>query len=531
MLNDIIRATSATLPKFNDYLLKDYRDKQLNTSPDFISIIFTQAMKLFKDEIEYVDYRILNPEERAQYELNNSIPAGQVNVKKSEWILVEYIFKYESETYKIYIYFPYFHNNKFIVIDNTQYNVQLAISEKVFTKIKNGITAKVVRSPIRFWRNKTQIMQSVTSGKTYFQPIITVKIHNNRRSASNKKKAPVPTVIHYLLCRYGLNMTLKIFNIKEDEVYLTDHIDQSDNCTYEYFLCRKKTKTVTPIYLKAHKRFFTANTIKEARVIASIIYLLTHFKKYDIEHLYNPSNTAYKIMLGKLIHGTNVSDAMVLNYITNHLRSLDSYLDPITQGRLNSMGIYPKDIYDLFIYIFLEIDMMLINIVHSDLYDKRIDILDNLLVSTIVTVIYYKFYAAESRNRCNSKVVGNILRINSKKIKSIYTSKLIRMNPSRYNDNWLLSVGSKKIRLHNIKNDKSAGGSLIHAPEHRFHPSFGYVESLIAFSQSNPGSSGTINPFLSIAEDGSIIKEQYADQFDVISKYLPYQTPQSYGEE
>lgn len=524
MYDEVIRATSAQLPQFNDYLLKDFRNEQLQMAPDFMETIFREAVKLFRGEIEYVGYRALSPEERTNYELNNKITGGYVNIKKNEWVLYEYRFKYENEQYELFLYLPYFHH-RFIVINNTQYSIQLAISEKVFTKINDGITAKVVRSPINFWRNRIYTMVSASSKKSYFESLVTVKVHNKGKKHS--KKQVTPTVVHYLLCKYGLNMTLDIFSIKKEDCFVVDKINEKDTDDYEYFGCRKTPKTKPQIYLKVKKELLDSEHTKQSRVIACILYLLNNFKKHTIEDLYDPSCTIYKIMLGKLIHGTNIVDAMALNYMNNHMASLDSYLDPITQGRLKHMGIFVNNIYDLFVYVFWEIDHMLIHNAHSDLYDKRIDILDTLLVSTIVKSIYYSFYAAESRSKVNSKLVARLLKINSRKIISIYESKIVRMNPSRYNDNWLLSVGSKKVRLHKIK---STDVNLLSAPEHRFHPSFGYVESLIAFSQSNPGSSGTINPFLPIDSNGFIVKEAYAAELDEISKYLPYQTPQEEGD-
>ena len=99
------------------------------------------------------------------------------------------------------------------------------------------------------------------------------------------------------------------------------------------------------------------------------------------------------------------------------------------------------------------------------------------------------------------------------------------MSPSQYNDNWLLSVGAKKTRQNSsINKNSSKGGSTskTSTPEHRFHPSMAVVESIIAFSSSNPGISGTINPFLEIDSHGFIHKPDYAAEVDAILPYLPY---------
>lgn len=515
-MDKIIRAVKQQLPRFNDYLLKDFRRDQIEQAIDFMGTIFGEAIKLFKGEIKYIGHQVMTAEERVAHELDNKITGGMVNIRDCEWVSVVYKFEYRNHVYTVPIYLPYLHND-FIVINNTKYAVQLAISEKVFTQINNGITAKVVRSPINFWRNRVFQMESVTSGEIAFESIVTVKIHN--KSTRRKKNCIHPTVIHYLLCKYGLDRTLELFGMRREDVEIVEHIDKRDIDLYEYYAAQKVSKNRAPLYMKVKKEIL--KDTKKLRCIASILYLLTYFKKHTVDALYDPDAAIFKIMLGKIIHGEHITDPMAINHIESHMLSLDSYLDPITQARLQEMGISLSNIYDLLIYVFSNIDKMMLDHAHSDLYDKRIDVLDNLLVATIVQKIYHRFYNFEARSsKYNEKIVRSLLRISGQQVRKIYTSAIVRMNPSRYNDNWLISIGIKKVRQNNVK---SANNNLIGAPEHRYHPSFAVVESAIAFSASNPGSTGSINPYLEIDEHGFIVRnEEVASQADALLPHLPY---------
>jgi len=508
-MDHILEAVTEQLPKFNKKLLKDFRREELDRSPEYISMVFKEAIKLFNGTIEYLGYRVLTPEERTNYEISR----GLVDIQRSEWILVEYEFKFEGVSYTSLSYLPYMKNN-YIVIRNTIYNVMLSITDRVFTKIRNGITCKVIRLPINFWRDKTYIMESVTSKEVYFETIITTKVHY--KAMRKRKNQIYPTVIHYLLVKYDLVTMLDIFGIKEEEALFTDKIDETNTDQYEYFTAKAKTRAKSELYLRVDKKLLKSTNVKQRRVIASILYLLVNFKKHTVSDLYDKSCTIYKIMLGKLIHGMTTVDTMALNYMDNHLSTLGSYLDPITQKRLSDMDIFVHDTYGLFIYVFWHIDEMMLES-HSDLYNKRIDVLDGLLVPTIVKSIYHQFYSFESRKNTKAKQISNLFRLVPKRISELYKLDMVRAAPARYNDNWLLSSGGKKVRT-GVGNAKSS----LNAPEQRFHPSFAVVESPVAFSQNNPGIGGTINPFVETESDGSIVKPTWAEKLDELLSFLPH---------
>jgi hypothetical protein len=47
------------------------------------------------------------------------------------------------------------------------------------------------------------------------------------------------------------------------------------------------------------------------------------------------------------------------------------------------------------------------------------------------------------------------------------------------------------------------------------------VESIIAFSGSTPGLTGTLNPYLPIDRQGGVVCPDYAEDISEITKYLP----------
>ena len=92
-----------------------------------------------------------------------------------------------------------------------------------------------------------------------------------------------------------------------------------------------------------------------------------------------------------------------------------------------------------------------------------------------------------------------------------------------YNDNVLFTLLVDKLRQSKPSNGhKSSNKNLITAPEHRFHPSFVAIESVLSIPKSNPGMAGDINPFAIIDKDGNFDKEAmtWYKQIAGLKKYL-----------
>lgn len=539
-MDKLIKNVADRYPKMNDYLLRDFREKELARMKEYIASVIGDAIQLLNKKIDienkkrmtntssvitqveevtsrftFEGYRVLSPEERVEYETSLSVVSkGTLNVRTSEWELVAYMIKFNGHIYTIHLYIPYLWNN-YLVINNTRYAPQLVISEKVFARRNNGIIAKVIRQPIDFWRKSVATITSLTSDKVYDDFIITTKIFNKKISKSKQEV----TVLHYLLCHYGLQGVLNLFKM-DKEVFVLEKIDWNKVKEYEYFSIQNKAKDKDPLILQVKNEVF--DNPRKKRVVIGILYILQKYRKHTLEDLKDPEGTIFKIYLGKLIYSNTTTDALALNHMDSHFGSLSSYLDSVTKNELHDMGIMVDTFYDLLMYIFCNIDKMLLEHVHSDFSCKKIDILDNLLVGTIVGSLFYQFYKFESRNRkFDERSIGRALSLKPTAIASIHANVTIKSNPTKYNDNWLLSCGAKFAKQSSSKKNKHA--NIMQLPENWFHPSIACVTSLIAFPSSNPTASGTINPYLNIDDRGSILLNQdfVKDAYDII-EYLPH---------
>lgn len=519
-MKDIANYIKDNTPKYNEYLLRGFMAEQIDRAADFVDVMFGEAVKLFCGLITYKRYEVFTPERRAEYELNTQ---KGCRITTSDLALIDYIFEYDKREYSIPLYIPYLRNDV-ITIKDTIYVLQRSVKEQTFSRNKKGVTIKVIRQPIRFYNNKPFRLESLTDTWSQNELVATTIIYQVKRT--NKRKFPDETIILYLLCKFGLVATMtRVGLTTEDFAFVTDILGDTEE--YRYFAAKySKKKHGATLFLKIRKE-----KLKEYRVsrfAASLLYIFTHqaFQKHQVEDLYDPTGQAFRAMLGRILHGTSFNELQCKKKVDTHIASLDTYLDPITKNRLQSYDIDVNDIYDLLFYVFLEIDK-LVQVSHTDLYTTRIDYIEELLVETIIKWVYLKWYEVVKRlvgnrgeidpKKLNDVEVKKILRIKDSLISNLGTSRVVQMNPPVYGDNILVGWLIQKMRLSGL----SQSGRMINSPDHQFHPSQVAVESILSFSKSSPGAAGSINPYLEIKPNGSVIRPDFADEIDELKKYLP----------
>jgi hypothetical protein len=524
MWDNIFSEVKKNLPEFNRFLLKDYRKTEINRCADYISIVYKEAVKLFdnpNEKLEYIGYRTLSPQERVEYQLNSKWQNSQIDIRISELELYEYKFLFQQKEYMIYLYLPYSSNDA-IVISGISYYMLLAIVERVIYHIENGINIKVMRSPLHFWRLSSPTY-STTNGLIFMDPLIIVKAHS--KSVKKSKSGAKTSVILYLLTQYGLNGTLEKFGFSSNSLIFTENDIYTDRMNGievpEYLHNFVSIKIKDNIYINIKEEYLENKYYR--RIVTSIINAFKSIKKCSLDQI-NMDIYFWKFLLGKCIYGNAISkDALLINHVNNHLKSLSTYLDPITIMQLDKLDIHCKNIYELFAEVFLKLDDWLVNKTVTNLYEKKISVLE-LLLAELVKRIFKHFYDIEQKHQALTKDnIGKLLKINSKIINNIYACDVLHSSPSQYNDNALISILGRKIRQPANQNSrkKQIQENILNSPDHRFDATFGGIESLFTIPSSNPGIGGSINPFAIIDEEGCLIEPDWIKPLKELTKYLP----------
>ncbi len=507
-MNDSIGRVTSIMPKFNEYLLRDYRTEQVNRFPEFIATIFKEAAKLFGGNLTYKGSRTMSPLERLEYSLNHPHIKGRISIQQNEASLVEFQFEYsdantQPTTISVPLYVPYLHENA-LVINDTRFYMHLAIIEKMIYHIPDGVIIKVMRSPLQFWRNQQRILET-TDGDRYYDIVITMRAHFRKKAPKKGQRIPL---ILYLLSRYDFNQVLGFLGLPPGSIDFVSSVPSAESRDpetdkYKYFKCNNN------LYIKVDKDVVLSESSHNPprRVLVSLLYIMQMDKiaRNSADVSIVKQHGFYCGILGRSLYAKVESKPLLaIEHATAHLESLSTYLDQYTKKELAALGIHCNDIFDLLIHVFTSIDEWSAWYSVNDLFTKRIGGTELLLIE-VVKQVFNRFYDTQRKHKAAHIKLEHVKKLLRLPPYCIMTNcvrvQSMRSNNDMYNDNDLLCNLIKKIRQSSNQNG-SKNGNVITDKEHRFHPSFVAVESALALSQSSPGVSGDINPYVSINSNG-----------------------------
>ena len=506
-----VEKLNGCLPQFNDYTLKGYASEQVKRIPEYVSSIFKEAILLFKGELKYHGYKVLSPEKEIEFiAADKKMIRGHYNILRSEWNLYEYTFEFDGSVFQVPIYLPHLHDGC-LQINGTKHYIQAAIMEQMISRTADGVVIKVLRSPLQFWRGDLRNMIA-TNKKEYRENVIITNVFYRQEKRRNK----TPLIL-YLLCVNDFEQVLRnTLGLSSDSICFVEEDDPKSE-THTYFKCKEG------IYLKCDNET-VMNDHFARRFVASVLDILSKAKKYTISSLYD--TTFYKSILGRYLYpDKSLSDALAVSHAHSHLDSLTTYLDEHTKSELAMLSrpVFCENIFDLFIAVFVNIDDWVIRYIPNDLFNKRIGGTELFLLG-VGKAIFTVFYKSIKDKQHSVKSINSMLKkIQPSVIKKINEVKALQRAASLYNDNDLVSVYVKRLRLNTTQENASAKhAKLTNEKDHQFHPSFLAVESALAISSSSPGISGDLNPFVAIDRMGFFQEKEmpwYA-AIEPLSKYL-----------
>ena len=496
MWNSLVGTLSDKLPKFNDYLLREFRPESLKRSPDYMGMTTTECLTVFGDKMKYHGYEVLTPEERVEYIFNRNIQKRTFEIQQSNLKLIRISISLDNIMHNGIIPVPYLSSGR-LVLSDTHYYPLFAIVERGLHITKNEIIVKVLRAPLKFWRRETIIFRA-TDGRSFRPIVMTVKIHQKVRSGKKSERTPL---ILYHLTQYGFAKSAEIFGFKSGDIQLVDKEVESDR-DFFYFI-----KLKDDVFIKVRKECMSDQYMQG--FVGSIVHICEFNSKYTLKDLTSTKSAYYHVTLGRHTYGAN-KDSLLYNNAEEHLRMNDSLLDPAAKVQLATIGINVSNIYELLREIYFKMDSFVWNYNPIDLYNKKLGSLEQMLSGFVRNL-----YNAQFRILNNKKIgltqesAANFIRDVCKRGSFVKTTQIYRGNPSIYNDNWLLTIGAKRFRsLEAMELNVQGVKKKCRIPPYltKAHPSHMVVESLLTIPTSTPVISGSINPYLKIDREGNIIK-------------------------
>lgn len=512
--NDLVKRVADVCPPFNHFALRDFVKEHINNSPEFPAMVFKEGFKFVNSDLEFIGYEVMSPEERVKFELRSApgkTTRAKIPLTVTHMRLVRYRIRFEDQYVFSNIYTPYMFDDMLHIRDKRSM-VRKVILEKTFSRVnekdKDGLSVSPIRVNLTFNRRQTFRVASYISGEFYTHFVVTARLFHG----TIRNKICDTTIVHYMLAKFGFSKTLTKFGLTKSDVNFVEEIG-TDTHLYEYFAGKPfddKVETGPGLFLKVKKTLLAED--QSLKFIINLLYVLSFFKIQTMENVYVEKGSIWKIILGIIILEDKAGPKAYSNAET-HLKSVDSFIDPLTRDRFRTFGISIDDIYDLLVYIFTQIDTFMVNNQVQDLYSSRLDVSNGILVKTYAERIFKNIYYLANKPNINLADVSKYLRFNPMMFKQPSGSRSDEDKdyiapPDIIGDNFLLSGGLNKIRL---------GGRA----EQRLHPSMLVVESIDAFVGRYIGKTGYLNPFIPTDKNGAILHPDYTAEIDSIAPYLP----------
>ena len=513
ILTEISNEISSSMRQFNDDLIYGFRKRRISCIPQYLDSSFRQMVAFFNNQLKYVGYRTLTPEERLDYAFDNMIRKGYVSIRRTDTSNVRFEFEFNGDPYYIYIEVPYL-RNECVMFNDTEYYPLFPIVERGGVNVTDSHTViiKVMRIPITFGRRPSDKVQlSAVSGRQYWDLLLTVKIYQGEVGKSGER---IPLIL-YNLCRLGFIKAMEMYGVKPKEISVVPEANDEDE-DFEYFMLPNG------LYLKADRDRLSDDMFFRRVVVSLFVTFITNTVFTPADVLGNETEY-YCTTLGKMIGSKNRQapmNALILRNAITHLDMTDLMLDSVAIKKLSSVGIIVNDIYDLLKYMFFNIDDMIVSYNPINLYDKMIGSLDQLMAGVIRRIVNNQYNVINSKRGINMtpEVFKTFCKKASRNASWISTAPVFRPKPTVYNSNFLMSVGAKRFLSLDSIESQGRGGKRksTKTPPHLLesHPSQIVVTSLLDIPSSNPVATGSITPYLKVDEEGNIIKPPYAKELE-----------------
>ena len=470
------RLTKASdlLPNFNDYLLLDFRPQKLEESKEYLEDLFSESVKIFDGRLKYIGWNELTPDERIEYIKNNPITRKRIEVQRSSFNLLRYTVEFEGILHHVHIPVPFEEHGAVWLSDTPYYPLFPIVERGGLHRTPNEVIVKVMRAPIAFKRSESYAF-TTDKGKQYRETVVTVKIHQRKRGRGGKRTDRTPLLLYHLT-QYPFYDTMRMYGFEDGEIELTNTYTPS--AEYSYIQIKDN------IYMKLRDTVFS--NIMKRRVIASYLTCLEEYPRFDLRNLLDRNLNYYWTVLGKYTYPNNNNGLLLYDNARKHLETTNTLLDPPTQRQLVKIGINVRDIYDLLFSVFLNIDNWIVSYNPTDLYNKKVGSLDQIMAPLVTQINSKLFQIINNKSEgLTQETVKRFVSSASQHESWMMGHTAFRANPTICNDCWLIAIGSKRFRsLENTETKGNTSGQNMPLALLKAHPSQFVVESPLALPPS-----------------------------------------------
>lgn len=517
------------VPQFNRQLVRGLACEHLKRAKQHIDRIIRCAEEQYPEGLEFVESTRCTPMEEYNEITKARGNANRVyDLAKSDVYLVKYQFKYKGENLRPrYLYLPHVRQGGIINIMGKQFAISPVLADKVFSIGVDDIFIPMPRGKVTF--NCRELHHFVADDTRVGRYVVWSPLHNrgakkgrSSRSSTIQVGGVYSTLMHYLLCKYGLDETFQRYGKAKVQVMWEHEADETRFPRDEWVVCksakikpkglrvRDYPQIASKLALVVRRSEYTPAVVS---MVAGLFYVVDHFPE-ELEPEYVSLTWTWRVLMGYILFGDESSQGKLVEDVDSHLKSLDGYVDFEVRQNLKDEGIDCQNIYDLFGYIIDKMPEMLNSGASkvSSMYDKQL-MVNRYVLSDINNAIFEFLFKIVSNNKkqMSKEEIDDILG-------SYFNPKLILRISSGKGHGEVSSVSNPsdnlffKITSVLVQQSDTAGkgkGRETKPIDQSMYLDASYAEcgGICVLPKSSPIGKDRANPFLKMDADCTVVRD------------------------
>lgn len=426
-----------------------------------------------------------------------------------------------------YICVPYVTDGGLMKLSGSLYHVKPVLTNKVISPGHRLLFVRMLGTRKNFYRAGYSIKVNGERQTTFVvhSAIYDAKTSTKKGSGPVTTRA-VSTMTHYLLLRYGYTETFRKYLghvpvIGYAEEITPEKYPESDWVIVSTAHAQSKPSGVTEaiyessqIRLAVRKDKWDQSTIA---LVSELFYVIDHFPSYvkvaDVDNLNN-----WTLLMGYILVGGQYTAGRIFSQMTEHLTSLDDFVDEFATDKLSEKGYDVQDFYDLAAMLSMKFpDLLAENDRAGNIYEKYYDVMYHVMrpITYALTKTRYALQHAAKRVGPGRGDTGNGALFNS--LDQVLTRRLspgvifslnsdgtVLETVSYCGDHWYPRITSKVSEQEKASGGK--GGRRGTSDADHLDVSMIECGSLLFLPKSDPTPVANLNPYAYICRrTGSVI--------------------------
>lgn len=331
------------------------------------------------------------------------------DVATSYLFMMVYTFNYKGETIRRYLSLPYVNDAGEIYLGGSRFVISPVLADRVMSIDRTSIFIRFNRGKVTFERaggayraNGLIEKVYVVYGRLWNRPAVP-----GEPKPENKGKT---TLVHYLFCKYGVRETFKRFADVVPEFGTPDEINEKTHPNEEWVICESSgvtpegvpnKKTWRPDHIRvAVRREHYTETMRN--YIAGFFYVVDHFPN-RVATKFLDHVGIWRILMGELLFGSQMGHGHLQDKVSDHIASLDEYIDEIMRKKFAEIGVTLNDIYEFFAKLIACFTEWLLDAADriNSLYYKELNVLYYAMedITNMINIFYFKLVALAKSKR------------------------------------------------------------------------------------------------------------------------------------